>query len=58
VKKILCPRCRRDVLRRRPCDDCYFAPALLAAARDVAEAARDDDLAFDQSMELDEALDG
>ena len=58
VKKILCPRCRRDVLRRRPCDGCYFAPALLAAARDVAEAARDDDLAFDQSMELDEALDG
>ena len=59
MKKILCPRCRRDVLRRRPCDGCYFAPALLAAARDAAEAARDDDdLAFDLSMELDEMLDG
>jgi hypothetical protein len=57
VKNILCPRCRRDVLRRRPCDGCYFAPALLAAARDAAAGACDEDLMFDVEMELDGVLD-
>ena len=58
MTKILCHRCGCDILRRRPCDGCYFAPALLAAARDAAERAGDDDLAFDVEMEMDEVVDG
>lgn len=58
MTKIPCHRCRRDVLKRRPCDGCYFAPALLAAARDAAEKGGDGDLMFDLEMEMDEVANG